>query len=395
MAGSPGDVSRRVRLFVAASLCFLIVWQAAALAGVARTVEVRLAIYGFVLHAVFGQAYSLVPAYFDSELPSAAPLSAQLPASALGAALLAVGALLGAPTVEAVGGALWLVGALVFVGTLLWTVRDNVTGRRTGTGDHDAHRRGVDRLANAFVPAALAYLAVGSYETAAVVAALPPLLDGYPARASHLLAAGTGGLLVFAVGFRLLPRLLVATPPRPLVAVVLPAGAVGPASLAAGLGTPLLGVAAAVETVAVVGYALAVAALARRSDRSRVGRYGVSAGAAAGVLAAALGLQFATAGPTAALATAHARLNLLGFLGLTIVGVAYHFYPPAVGRLPGAGDAAAAASIGAIAGGLALEVVGAASGVAALVPAGRAGALLGSVLVAYVVAAALRGAGNR
>jgi len=397
---APGTVSRRVRWFVAASVCFLVGWQIAAVAGLPESVGVRLGVYGFVLHAVFGQAYSLVPAYFEAELDSAAPLSVQFPATALGTLLLAADAARPSAAVAGIGlagtgGALWLVGVAVFVATLLWTIRDNLSGRRTGTGDHNAHRRALDRLANAFVPVALAYLLVGSYATAAGATPLPPLLDGYPPRAAHLLAAGAGALLVFAIGFRLLPRLLVATPPRPLAWLVLPTGAVGPALLASGIGTSRLLVGAAVQAVAVVGFALAVAALLRRSDRERVGRYGVALGALAGVLGVALGLHFATAGPTAALAAVHARLNVLGFLGLTIVGVSYHFYPPAVGRLPGAGDRLAAASIGAIAAGLAFELVGAVATVELAVTAGRLGALVGSLFAAYVLAAAFRASGSR
>jgi len=122
MAGSVGAVSRRVRWFVAASACFLVAWQVATVAGVPRPVGVRLGVYGFVLHAVFGQAYSLVPAYFESELESAGPLAVQFPATALGALLLAAGAARPASGLAAVGSVLWLAGVAVFVATLLWTL---------------------------------------------------------------------------------------------------------------------------------------------------------------------------------------------------------------------------------------------------------------------------------
>ncbi|MFC6729767.1 hypothetical protein ACFQDG_14040, partial [Natronoarchaeum mannanilyticum] len=184
MAGTQA-ISRRVRWFVAASVCFLVSWQVAAVAGLPAGVGVRLGVYGFVLHAVFGQAYSLVPAYFEAELDGAAPLAAQFPATALGTLLLAADAVrpaaeLAGVGLAAIGSALWLAGVVVFVATLLWTLRGNLSGRRTGTGDHNAHRRELDRLANAFVPIALAYLLVGSYATAAGATPLPPLLDGYP-----------------------------------------------------------------------------------------------------------------------------------------------------------------------------------------------------------------------
>ncbi|MFB6228069.1 MAG: hypothetical protein ABEH88_05730 [Halobacteriales archaeon] len=55
----------------------------------------------------------------------------------------------------------------VFVGALLWSVRGNLSGAATGTGSANADRRGVDRIANAFVPVALAYLLTGSYAMAA------------------------------------------------------------------------------------------------------------------------------------------------------------------------------------------------------------------------------------
>ena len=79
----------------------------------------------------------------------------------------------------------------VFLLAIGWTVRDNLTGAETGTGDANADRRPVDRAANAFVPVVAAYLAVGSYGLLAVHAGLPFPLDGYRPRASHLLAAGT------------------------------------------------------------------------------------------------------------------------------------------------------------------------------------------------------------
>ena len=79
-----------------------------------------------------------------------------------------------------------------------------------------------------------------------------------------------------------------------------------------------------------------------RSDRSRIGFYGVLAGTLAGVAVVGLGLTFAVAGPRPGLVALHYRLALLGFLGLSIVGVTYQFYPPSVCRFPLAGRALAA-----------------------------------------------------
>ena len=382
-------VSRWARRYVLVSLVFLVSWQAGAVLGVPRRTEVTVAVYGFVLLMVFGKAYSLVPTYFDRELAIPQAPAVQFPLVVLGAGGLVGASLgLGPAWTGSVGAVLWGLGVSVFLGTILWTVRGNLTGRDTATGGPNAHREPVDRLANRFVPVALSYLAVGSYETVAMHTALTPLLGGYPPRVTHLLAAGTAGLLVFALGFRLLPRFTVATPPRPLVLVVLPAGAVGPALLAAHLGTgPWFQVGALLEAVAVFGFAVTVGVLFVRSDRERVGFYGVLAGATSGVVAVGLGLWFAVAHWSPALAAAHLRLNLLGFLGLTIVGIAYQFYPPAVGSLPGSSDRSALVSIVALTTGLGLQVVGLASGVELVATMGTVLSLGGALLYAYLIVA--------
>jgi hypothetical protein len=284
------------------------------------------------------------------------------------------------------GAAGWAAGASVLVGALGWTVRGNLTGRETGTGEASADRRRVDRFANAFVPVVLCYLLAGAYETVAVAAGLPTLAGRGAAGATHLLAAGAATLLVFAVGFRLLPRFLVSSPPPALVAAVLPAGAVGPALVAGDLwGGVWFRVGAAVEAVAVAGFALAYVALFARSEKRRVGLYGPLAGAVAGVAGVALGAQFAFAGVPPGGVVAHYRLNLLGFLGLTVVGLAYQFYPPAVGTFPGADDRTALVSLACLAAGVGTEAAASLAGVAAGATLGRLLALAGAGLYASLL----------
>ena len=393
---SAGDVTRWARRFVAASAVFLVAWQVAAvlatLAGsglvapeIPRRTRVTLAVYGFVLHAVFGKAYSLVPSYFDRSLALDRAPAVHFPLTVLGALGLAAAPLSGVPeVVGALGAVCWAVGVAAFVVALGWTLRDNPTGRETGTSDANAHRRRVDRFANAFVPVVLAYLVVGTGAT------LTPYVPALPtvafARTTHLLAAGTAALLVFAVGFRLFPRFLVASPPSTLVAVVLPAGALGPALLAWGLYRGWwFRAGAALEAVAVVGFALAYAALFARSERRRVGFYAVLAGVAAGVLGVGLGLQFAFSGVGFDLVETHARLNVLGFLGLTIVGATYQFYPPTVGTFFGASDRTALASVALVGVGLLAELAGTLAGATTPILAGRASALAGAVAFAWLV----------
>lgn len=378
-------VTRWSRRFVATGAASLFVWQVATLAGASRSAQVYLGVFGFVFHVVFGKAYALVPTYFDRQLAFPRAPAVQFPLSVLGVAGLAGGALGGPAALSFVGSALWLAGVGVFVGALGWTIRDNLSGAETATGQANTDRRRVDRYANAFVPLVLAYLLVGSYELLAGQVGLPTILGGSSPRLAHLVAAGAAGLLVFAVGFRLLPRFLVAHPPFPLVAIVLPAGAVGPAVIAATLPSgSWFRFGAVVQAIAVLGYALAFVVLFRRSDRRRVGFYGVLAGALAGALGVLLGLSFAFDGLTAGRIAAHFRLNVLGFLGLTIVGVSYQFYPPAVGTFPGASNRTAAASIALLGGGLLVEVVGLLADLPT-VGAGQVLALLGALTYAYLL----------
>ncbi|ELZ22661.1 hypothetical protein C475_16206 [Halosimplex carlsbadense 2-9-1] len=381
-------LSRWSRALVASGVCWLVVWQAAAVAGLPRRTTVALGLYGFVLSVVFGKAYSLVPSYFDRALAWEGAPAVHLPLAVLGTTGLALAPLAQVPAVvEAAGATAWAAGAAVFLATLARTLRDNLAGAETGTGDHNADRRPVDRAANLFVPVVFAYLAVGSWETLAVrVTALPTLLDGYPPRATHLLAAGGAALLLFAVGFRLLPRFLVTDLPAWAPWAVLPPGALGPVLLAAGLSAgPVFRAGAVLEAVAVVGFAVTYVGLYRASDRDRVGFHGPLLGVGFGLLAVALGLSFAFGAVDPALVAAHYRLNLLGFLGLSILGVTFQFYPPTVGRFPGAGDDLALASMGLIAGGLGLELLGVAVPVALAPTAGRALALAGAVAYAYLV----------
>ena len=386
------SAARGSRWFVAVGVAFLVAFQAAAVAGVGRTALAVLGVHGFVVHVLLGKAQALVPTYFDRDLAAPRIARTALPFTAAGAAATA-GWLATGSRVLAAGAVAWTLGVAVVVGLLLASLRGNLTGRETGTGAHNAHRRRVDRAANAAVPVALAYLAAGAYQTAAAAPAtlaLPALDGGLPV-AVHLVAAGGALVALFAVGFRLFPRFLAATPPWPLVAVVLPAGALAPALLAVDFyGTAVFRAGAVFETVAVLGFAAAYAVLYARSDRSRVGLRAVLAAVASGAAGVALGVGFATGAlaPSPGHVLAHLRLNVAGLLGLAVVGALYQFYPPSVGRLPGCGDRLALASLVALAGGLWVEAAGRLAGASLLASAGAAVGLAGALVVAYLIGAA-------
>ena len=365
---------------------FLTAWQGVLLFEGPHRTGVVLGLYGFVLHTIAGKGYALVPTYFDRSLATPRGPAVTLPLLTLGTLGLAAAPAGAVPAVVGiVGAACWALGASVFVGVLVASIGDNLSGRETATGAESADRQWVDRVANAVVPVVLGYLLVGAYETLAVTAGLPSL-TGRVAGASHLLAAGVGALLIFAVGFRLLPRFLASTPPRPLVAVVLPAGAVGPALVAGNLwGGLWFRLGAVVEAVAVVGFALSYLVLFGRSDRRRVGFYGPLAGVVLGIAGVTLGLHFAfTTAPTGG-RTAHALLNLLGFLGLTVVGVAYQFYPPGVGSFPGATDRTALVSILCLAVGVVVAAAAALADIDVARTAGHLLSLLGAGLYCYLL----------
>ncbi|MFB6083303.1 MAG: hypothetical protein ABEJ94_03550 [Halorientalis sp.] len=396
MSTASATVSTWTRRFVAAGAVWLAAWSLAALVALPRRTEVTLALLGFVFHTLFGKAYALVPSYFDRELAFPRAPTVQLPLSILGTAGLAAAGLPRVPGfVGPVGAVLWAAGVAVFLGTLAWTVRDNLTGTETGTGDHDADRRTVDRMANAAMPVAFLYLAAG---TATLVAArfLQSVPFAYAPRRTHLFAAGCAVLLVFAVGFRLLPRFFVADPPEPLVATALPLGAGAPAVIALTLPAgPIFRLGAALEAIAVVAFALAVLGLIVRSDRERVGRYGVAAGALFAVTVVALGVSFALAGLDHALVVTHYRFALVGFLGLTIVGVATQFYPPAVGEFPVDGDRLALGVMAALASGLVVDAAGRIAGQPAVATGGRGLAALGAIGYAWLLLGVFRARSER
>jgi hypothetical protein len=373
------------RWFVTASALFFVSFHAAMAVAAPRRIVVTLGLYGFVLHVLFGKAYALVPSYFDQTLAWDRGPAVQFPLSAIGTAGLAL-APLGPPWLRLFGTILWVGGVAVFLGTLGWTIRDNVTGAATGTGGANAHREPVDRTANVAVPMALGYLALAAGGALAATAGFESIL---PQQLSHLLAAGTAALFVFGVGFRLFPRFLVAEAPGPVVTVVVVAGAVGPALLGFGLfDRGLLLIGGIIEAIAVMGFALSYIVLFLRSERRRVGFYAVLVAVVAGVVGIGLGLTIAVIGRSPALVSAHYRAMLAGFLGLTVVGAAFQFYPPAVGIWPYADDRTALVSIGLLGGGLGMQLLGLISRFGWMISVGTAAGALGALLYAYLLLAA-------
>jgi len=387
---SSARLSRWARRFLLASAAWFVLAQVVVLTGGPRRVEVVLGLYGFVLTTVFGKAYSLVPSYFDRTLAwSSAPM-VQLPLTTGGVVALGLaGYRVGPAWLRPVGALLWVAGVVVFLATLLVTIGDNITGAETGTGDANADRRPLDRLANAAVPVVLLYLLAGCVELLAWAIDAPSPFGGLAVSTSHLFATGVALLLLFAVGYRLLPRFLVVYPSRALAGVTLGLGVLGPGLLAWGYPAgPVFRAGAVVESLAVLGFAGAYGRMYVRTDRDRVGRNGPLAGVALGCLGVGLGVSFAFTGVDAALGVVHRRLNLFGLLGLSIIGAVYQFYPPAVCPWPGGSDRTALASLVLVAGGLALTVLAAFTR-PVFATAGHALVLLGGLTFSYLLAGAI------
>lgn len=118
-----------------------------------------------------------------------------------------------------------------------------------------------------------------------------------------------------------------------------------------------------------------------------MGFYGILAGAISGVVAVVTGLWFAFDQQSPSLVLAHLRLNLLGFLGLTIIGIAYQFYPPAVGTVPGASNRTALISIAGLVSGLFVQVAGLGSNVPLLTTLGQVLTLGSTLLYSFPIIA--------
>jgi hypothetical protein len=194
------------------------------------------------------------------------------------------------------------------------------------------------------IPVAVGYLFVGTGVLLSTVPGFPTVLT-FPA-VVHFYATGFVALSIFALGCRLVTGFFHVTPPRSLSWPVLVCGAVAPGVLATNFWRPpWFVVGAGLEAVAVIGYAALVGVVAYRTDRRRIGLYGVAVGALAGAAGVSLALAgvLGVGGPSTV--AAHVPVVLDGFLLATIVGYAYQFFPVTNGQFYGATDRTALATI--------------------------------------------------
>lgn len=254
-----------------------------------------------------------------------------LPWAAL--ALLVLGAL-AARAADGDGGLVARGGTLAWSGALLVhlvvVARSARTPRLRGAPTPKGWRSG-EPIVRALQAASLAYGAV------AALAMPASYMTGVPRPvAFHLLVTGFVIVTMIAILAHAMPRFTGVAMPAPalgaLAALVVP----GPALLAAGIasGGAVFVVGASVEGAGLGLFAVAALASLAVSRRQRLPFGAYAAGSVALVAGVTLGIRFAIDPAARMLAPVHGALNVLGFIGLFIVGCSTDFYGP--GIVPGA-----------------------------------------------------------
>lgn len=384
---SAGGVGRWTRSFTVASALSMVLTQAASLASLSTRTVAVVGLFGAVLPMVFGMAYLLLPAYVGRTLSARWLPGVHLVAAYLGAGVLAADTAVGVdPRVVAAGGVLWSAGVVLFAAVLGTTVVPAVVDNPAVVVRTTDRPQRSTRLATAAIPVAVAYLLVGTVALLSRVTPLPALVGASLPSVVHYYAAGFAALLVFSLGARLTTGFFHVSPPRYPTWAVLLSGAVAPGALAGAFFRPpwyLVG--AGLQAVAMVGYAGLVGSVALRTDRRRVGLWGIVLGALSGVVGVCAAVLVSVGAVTAPLLAVHVPAVVDGFFLLTIVGYAYQFFPVTSGQFRGATARTALATMLLLAAGTGLEITGAVTGWPRLHAAGAALALVGTAGYAYLM----------
>ena len=80
---------------------------------------------------------------------------------------------------------------------------------------------------------------------------------------------------------------------------------------------------------------------------------------------------------------------LAGFLGLTVAGAAFQFYPSAVGVWPHTDDRTALVSIGLLGSGLGMQILGLVGRISWAIAVGTAAGVLGGLVYVFLLLAAV------
>ncbi len=289
--------------------------------------------FGFIGLMIFGMAQQFVPLYAGRNLWSPRFALAQVVLGILGVALLLPG-----PAWEPFGFGLWLVSCVMFVVLLVMTIRSKELPTRPA-GRHAEYLL-MDRLGVPMTTVAVLYLiasSVGFLLQSPSDAPLVPAAQDYYYSWLHLYNLGFIVLMVFGVGFHLLPRFLDAVPNVRVAKAITVLALPGAAAVALTMPfldvpafEPLFAVFALLEATAAVLFALLVVDLWRRSGGRRPASafnataglwllVGVTLGSLFGIFPALTDTEWVVA---------HGWINFLGFAGFEIFGVTHEVLPP-------------------------------------------------------------------
>lgn len=395
MSSSQRGVSRWTRYFLLVGAAGFVAARLALVVGVPLLTTVWILLFLFVFPIVFGQAYLLVPSYAGRAFFDSRVTALHFGVTVLAGIGLVLSALYaGTAWLRPIGVGLWTVGIALFLGGLVWTVRDRC---------RPAYVLEVIRSDEsptpfrAFVPVAFGYLSIGTLALVSSTTSGLSIVGSTPS-VVHLYLAGTAASLIFALGSHLVPRFFRADVSHWLVVGTLGTGAVGPALLVAGFQSwnpAWLLAGGGLLSVAFLGYAGFVLEAFVTGSRNGIGHYGIVGGAIAGVFGAVAGLGLALAISASGFGTGlllgsskllpmHLRVMLDGFLSLTILGYVIEFYPQRSDGF-GGGDVVAGSSLLFVGLGLVLYCAGLVQGTRALQLLGDGTTLLGALVLLILV----------
>lgn len=252
--------------------------------------------------------------------------------------------------IPAVAGTIWGAGLVIHVGIVLVTVRRPRRGSATADGDRTLQRwlGGIDAVALLYAVAA---------------AVLVPLAWAGPVPrpvAVHVLLLGFVTLTIVGVVGHVLPRFTHVPLPKRAFLPALGPVAVGPALVAVELAwaPELLFIGAAVVAVGLAPFGVAVLWMLAKAKRWRAPLAAVAAGVSFLLIGVGLGVLFAVDPTRRGLTPLHGAINVLGFVGLFVLGFAAELYAPSIVADPTRFRVQARTALGGAVAGVALVAVG-------------------------------------
>jgi hypothetical protein len=324
-----GAISQWTQRFTIGSALSMIGLQFAFLFDATFRIVVIIGLFGAGLPMVFGMAYLLLPSYLGRTLSTQRLPGVHLIITYAGVGLLLGHELLSLGTSFLVGGILlWSAGVAVFIGILLHSAFSELIINPGLVRLSNIRSQRSTKFTLLSIPLALGYLVIGTIALLSTVDGFPDPVNATFPMIVHFYGTGFVTLLIFALGIRLLTGFFHVTPPKSLSWLILFCGSVAPGILAFNFyQPPWFTVGAILESIAITAYASLVVFVAYRTDRHRIGLYGIGFGALGGITAIGIVLINIIDSTSNVSIAAHVIVILNGFIILTIIGYAYQFFP--------------------------------------------------------------------